>query len=72
MNLLENESEKNPFFYISDNIASSLNTSVPSMKYISKKLQENKYYFVKTHFKTNGFKTNAPIEIIKRIFKNQE
>ncbi len=68
LDLLEKESELIPFFYTTDSIASYLKKSSPNMDYLFKKLNEKGYYAIKTHFSNIGFKTNAKIEDIEKIF----
>jgi len=71
LDILENETDVPPFFYKTDNMASSLKTSVPRMSYIFEKLKENGYDVVRTHFSPIGFKTNAPRDEIEKIFKQR-
>jgi len=46
-----------------------LKSSIPKMKVIFKTLQSQGYNAVRTHFSPTGFKTNAPISKIKKVFK---
>ena len=68
LDLLEKESDANPFFYSTDKIASYLKKSTPNMDYLFKKLNEKDYYAIKTHFSDIGFKTDAPLNEIENIF----
>jgi len=68
LDLLEKESDVNPFFYSTDKIASYLKKSTPNMNYLLKELNEKGYYAIKTHFSDIGFKTNAPLKEIENIF----
>ncbi len=69
LDLLENEADAPPFFYTTDNMASSLKTSTPSMNHIFEKLKEKGYDVARTYFSPTGFKTNAPRDEIEEIFK---
>lgn len=69
LDLLEEEADAPAFFYTVDNLASSLKRSIPKMKVIFKRLQSQGYTVVRTHFSPTGFKTNAPIDEIKKAFK---
>jgi tRNA (guanine26-N2/guanine27-N2)-dimethyltransferase len=68
LEILEKESDVNPFFYSTDKISSNLKKSTPKMDFIFDKLNERGYYAIKTHFSEIGFKTNAPINEIENIF----
>jgi tRNA (guanine26-N2/guanine27-N2)-dimethyltransferase len=68
LDLLEEESDASAFFYTTDYLASILKTSPPRMKKIFEKLREKDYIVTRTHFSPNGFKTNAPLEEIKKMF----
>jgi tRNA (guanine26-N2/guanine27-N2)-dimethyltransferase len=71
LDLLEGESDIIPFFYSTETISSKLKISSPKMKYLFNKLNEKGYYAIKTHFSDTGFKTNAPIEEIEKIYSNK-
>lgn len=43
--------------------------SVPRITKIMKMLQDSGYFATRTHFSPNAIKTDAPFEIIKRLFK---
>jgi len=67
--LLEEEAEAPMFFYTSNSIASILKTSPPKLEKIFEKLKNKGYEVSKTHFCSTGFKTNAPIKEIEKMFK---
>jgi tRNA (guanine26-N2/guanine27-N2)-dimethyltransferase len=69
LSLLEDEADAPAFFYTVDSIASSLKCFLPKMKTIFEKLQNQGYNVVRTHFSPTGFKTDAPIDEIKKLFK---
>ena len=68
LDLLEEEADAPAFFYTTDHLASMLKASPPRMKKIFEKLREKNYIVTRTHFSPNGFKTNASLEEIKKIF----
>ncbi len=69
MSLLEEEADAPAFFYTADSLASSLKCSLPKMKIIFEKLQNKGYNVVRTHFSPTGFKTDASVDEIKKVFK---
>ena len=69
LDVLEEESDSPVFFYTTDNLASSLKISAPSMRTVFETLNKNGYNVYRTHFSSTGFKTNALIKDIKKIFK---
>ncbi len=69
LDLLEEEADANMFFYTTDTIASSLKRSQPKMKTIFKEIRKKGYEVTLTHFDLKGFKTNAPINEIEKVFK---
>ena len=69
LSLLEDEADAPAFFYTAGSLASSLKGSIPKMKIIFEKLHSHGYNAVRTHFDQNGFKTDAPINEIKKLFK---
>jgi len=71
-NLLDNlefESDANMFFYTSDSLSKYFKTSPPKKKDLFNFLQKKSYKVVNTHFDPAGFKTNAPFDIIEKMFK---
>lgn len=69
IDLLEEEADAPMFFYSADNIASILKRSQPKMKTIFEVLRKKGYEVTKTHFNVKGFKTNAPVNEIEKVFK---
>jgi tRNA (guanine26-N2/guanine27-N2)-dimethyltransferase len=69
LSLFEEEADAPPFFYATDDIASFLKISPPKLEYIFEKLRIKGFNVVRTHFSESGFKTNAPLDEIKQVFK---
>jgi len=69
LSLLEEEADAPAFFYTVESLASSSKGSIPKMKIIFGRLQSLDYDVVRTHFSPTGFKTDASIDEIKKIFK---
>jgi tRNA (guanine26-N2/guanine27-N2)-dimethyltransferase len=67
LNLIEEEADAPAFFYTTDGLASDLKKSPSKMEIIFKKLKKEGYEVFRTHFYQTGFKTNAPIDKIKKI-----
>ena len=57
-----------PYHYINDEIGKSLKKNVISIATIVDTLKKNGFLSSKTVFATNGFKTNASLNDIKRLF----
>ncbi len=72
LDLLEEEADSPAFFYTTDNLASSLKTSPPRMGTVFEILKKKGYNVYRTHFSSTGFKTNAPMKDIEKIFKQQK
>jgi tRNA (guanine26-N2/guanine27-N2)-dimethyltransferase len=71
MSLLEDEANAPIFFHTSDNFASTLKTSPKKLEEIFEKLKDKGYVVTRTHFTPTGFKTDAPLEKIIKIFKER-
>jgi len=69
LDFLEEEAEAPNFFYEIDKLASKFKKSPPKMDVIFKKLKEKGYNSFRTHFSSTGFKTNAPVSEIEKVFK---
>jgi len=67
--LLNEEADAPMFFYTSNSLASTLKTSPPKLETIFKKIKNKGFEISKTHFCSTGFKTNAPIKEIEKVFK---
>jgi len=66
--LFEDEADASPFFYSTNEVASRLKTSSPTLQDVLKNIHSSGYQVAKTHFNPCGFKTNAPYALIKEIF----
>lgn len=69
LDLLEEETYSTEFFYTTESLASKLKRSIPKMEKIFEELKSMGYEVSRTHFAPTGFKTNAPLEIIEKVFK---
>jgi tRNA (guanine26-N2/guanine27-N2)-dimethyltransferase len=68
LDLLEEESDAPAFFYTTDSLASVLKKSPPKMGAIFEKLKNKGFEVTRTHFSPTGFKTDAPVDAIKKGF----
>lgn len=69
IDLLEDESDAPIFFYAADKLASTLKKTSPKMDVIFESLRKKGYEVYRTHFSPKGFKTNAPVKEIEKVFK---
>ena len=67
---LEEEADSPPFFYNTDFLASFYKVSVPKVNDVILNLKKKGYVATITHFGFSSFKTNAPFEEIKQVFKD--
>jgi len=67
LSLVRNEAEAPVTYYAVDKICDALNLPVPPQKKVLDKLKEEGFQAVLTHFKSRGFRTDAPSDIIKKI-----
>jgi tRNA (guanine26-N2/guanine27-N2)-dimethyltransferase len=67
LDLLEEEADASAFFYSTDGLASELKKSPHKMEDIFVKLKKEGFEATKTHFSKTGFKTNAPLDKIKKV-----
>ena len=72
LSLLEEEADAPAFFFTTDSLSSMLKLPSPKMKDIFEKLRSKGYIVVRTHFSPTGFKTNAPLDKIKEVFKGSK
>lgn len=68
LDLLEEESNSQAFFYTTDGLASYLKKSPPKLEILFEKIKSKGYDVSRTHFSPTGFKTSAPIKEIKKLF----
>lgn len=69
LNLLEDEADSPPFFYTTNDMSSLLKVSPPTMEHLFEELTKHGYIITRTHCTPTGFKTNAPFDVIKEVFK---
>lgn len=69
LSLFEEEADAPPFFYTTDDVASYLKISPPKIEIIFEKLKEKGFIVTKSQFSPTSFKTNAPFDEIKEVFK---
>ncbi len=67
--LLEEESEAPAFFYTTNDLSSWLKKSPPPLSRLFEHLRKNGFRVTHTHFSPTGFKTDAPLAVIKEVFK---
>jgi tRNA (guanine26-N2/guanine27-N2)-dimethyltransferase len=67
--IYEEEANAPAFFYSTEDLASHFRKSAPKMEDIFDKLGKKGFEAYRTHFSPTGFKTNASLNEIKRIFK---
>jgi tRNA G26 N,N-dimethylase Trm1 len=53
--------------YSVDKICDKLNLPIPPQKSVLDNLTEQGYLAVPTHFNSRGFRTTAPVELIKEV-----
>ena len=66
--LLEEESNSSAFFYTTEGLSSFFKASPPKVERIIEKIKKLDYVATKTQFSSSGFKTDAPIDVIKEMF----
>jgi tRNA (guanine26-N2/guanine27-N2)-dimethyltransferase len=62
-----NEIDDYPYHFINDELGKILKKNVSSLSHIDALLKKNDYFFSKTLFSPNGFKTNASLMDIKKL-----
>jgi tRNA (guanine26-N2/guanine27-N2)-dimethyltransferase len=62
-----NEIDDYPYHFINDELGKILKKNVSSLSHIDALLKKNGYFFSKTLFSPNGFKTNASLMDIKKL-----
>ncbi|MEM3406816.1 MAG: tRNA (guanine(10)-N(2))-dimethyltransferase [Nitrososphaerota archaeon] len=68
--ILKEEIDYPPFYYVSHEISSYIKKPPPKLTYIIDKINSKKFLAAPTHFDPKGFKTNAPLEVILKIFRS--
>jgi tRNA (guanine26-N2/guanine27-N2)-dimethyltransferase len=67
--LLEEEADAPPFFYTTNDLSSLWKQSPPTMEHIFELLRNKGFVVTRTHCTPTGFKTDAPLDVIKEVFK---
>ncbi len=67
--LLEEEADAPPFFYTISDLASHLKVSPPTMQHVMEQVKNKGYIITRTHCNPQGFKTNAPSDVVTEVFK---
>jgi tRNA (guanine26-N2/guanine27-N2)-dimethyltransferase len=65
--LVRDEADAPVTFYSVDQICDKLNLPIPPQKSVLDNLTEQGYLAVPTHFNSRGFRTTAPVELIKEV-----
>jgi len=68
LDLLEEEGDAPPFFYTTNDLSSLFKQSPPTMERIFERLHNQGFVVARTHCCPTGFKTDAPLEVIKEVF----
>ncbi len=66
------EANSSPLFYLTDNMTNSLKVKQPKLSATIDALRERGFKASRTHFSPIGFKTNAEMKEIKKIFNDNE
>ncbi len=69
LDILKEEADAKPFFYTTESIGSFLKKSIPKKDLFFEWLKKQGYNVYRTHFSSTGFKTDAPMNIIEKMFK---
>jgi tRNA (guanine26-N2/guanine27-N2)-dimethyltransferase len=69
LDVLQEEVNGPIFFYTTESIASNLKKSSPKLDLLFEKLKKQEYNVYRTHFSSTGFKTDAPVAVIEKVFK---
>jgi tRNA (guanine26-N2/guanine27-N2)-dimethyltransferase len=68
LDLLEEEADAPPFFYTTNDLSSLFKQSAPPMEHLFERLHNQGFMVARTHCCPTGFKTNAPLDVIKEVF----
>jgi tRNA (guanine26-N2/guanine27-N2)-dimethyltransferase len=68
--ILVEELDDIPFFYRVDELSSKLKVSPPKLSKLLEAFRNLGYRVSRTHFSSAGFKTDAPLDVVERVFKN--
>ena len=71
LSFFEEEADAPPFFYTTEGIASRFKHPLPTMDKLFEEIQTRGYRVTRTHFHPTGFKTTAPFDEVKEVFKGR-
>lgn len=71
LDTLEEEADAPAFYYTTDDLASIFKRAPIKMKAIFEGLENKGYNVYRTHFSTTGFKTDASVSEIEKLFKQE-
>jgi tRNA (guanine26-N2/guanine27-N2)-dimethyltransferase len=69
IDLLEEEADNPTFFYTTESLSSLLKTSSPKQEMLFEGIKKQGYIIKRTHFSPTSFKTDAPLNVIQKVFK---
>jgi len=69
LNRCAEEAEGPPMFYDTHKLARCVKTQPPKIAELISKLQKLGHFASRTHFSDTGFRTDAPVDGITRIFR---
>ncbi len=69
LEILLGENDLPPLFYDSHELSRHLKTPAPRLNDLLERLQTARYRATRTHYKPTGFRTNAPLEVVKEKAK---
>jgi len=69
LDIIEEEADSSAFYYNSDELSSIFKKSPPKMKTIFEELKNKGFEVTRTHFSPTGFKTDAGVKEIEKMFK---
>lgn len=65
LSLVQGETEASVTYYVVDKICDKLNLPVPPLVEVVDNIRKAGFQATPTHFNSRGFKTNAPISVLK-------
>jgi len=68
LDVLEEEADAPAFFYTTNDLSSLFKKSPPPMGHLFERLHTQGFIVARTHCSPTGFKTNAPLDVIKEVF----
>ncbi|MCD6131770.1 MAG: hypothetical protein J7J61_06695 [Candidatus Hydrothermae bacterium] len=70
LNIFLEENPLPPFYYSYPKLCKKLKVSMVPLKEVIMKLKEAGYKASRTHFSPDGFKTDAPVDVILRVISS--